>query len=80
MIFEVHFLREVGRAKVAFELLLARVLLHVPGHVLGGDALAADRTLGAHLGFGHRHQFWQGLSHSCSWLRYRWCDNLLWLL
>ena len=44
-----HFLREGGRTEVAFELLLAGVLLHVPSHVLRRDALAADGTLRAHL-------------------------------
>ena len=53
VVLEVHLLGEVGRAEVALELLLARVLLHVPSHVLGGDALAADGTLGAHLRFGN---------------------------
>ena len=51
VVFEVHLLGEVGRAEVTLELLLACVLLHVPGHVLGGDALAAYGTLGAHLRF-----------------------------
>ena len=45
VILKMHFLGEVGRAKVTFELLLPRVLLHVSCHVLRRDALAADGTL-----------------------------------
>lgn len=66
VIFEVHLLREVCRAEVAFKLFLAGVLLHVPCHVLGRDALAADGTLRTHLrlwngqqlGVCHRRELW----------------------
>ena len=49
VVFEVHILGEVGRTDVTLKLFLARVLLHVAGHVLSRDAFAAHGTLGAHL-------------------------------
>ena len=52
VVLQMGLLVEGGLAKVALELLLACVLLHVPSHVLGGDGLPADMTLSALFQFG----------------------------